>query len=90
MPHMQVAGVHLELAVAPGTPNVPAYYTMDYTMQVTGERLELAVAPGIPNVPGYYNGKETDSLTIEYNFMSFNATISDPKVFDVPSVCKKP
>ncbi len=81
--------MRLELAVAPGTPNVPAYYTLDYTMQVAGERFELAVPPGIPNVPGYYNGKETD-LIVEYNFMSFNATISDPKVFDVPPVCKKP
>ena len=81
--------MRLELAVAPGIPNVPAYYTLDYTMQVAGERFELAVPPGIPNVPGYYNGKETD-LIVEYNFMSFNATISDPKVFDVPPVCKKP
>ncbi len=59
-------------------------------MQDAEGNLELAVAPGNPNVPVYFIVQEDISHPEEFHFMSFNATISDPNVFDVPSVCKDP
>ena len=59
-------------------------------MQVADVRFELAVAPGTPNVPVFYNRISVEDFVF-YSFKSFNATTpSDPKVFDVPPVCKEP